>query len=155
MRFGTDFGRFWAPRPPPKVEVGMGRIWVQNRACFASYFFVVWDRLQDCPRGPQEAPRPPQKRPKRLQEAPKSAPGGSNRTSRDPKSRSRGLYNSKDALLRCPATECKTGIPKNGGRAAVMPLGARPSGYVDFANLERLRCLLEPLGAILEGLEPS
>ena len=37
----------------------------------------------------------------------------------------------------------------------ILRFGARPLGYVDFGDLKRLRCLLEPLGAILEGLEPS
>jgi len=60
-------------------------------------------------RGSKTSPRASQ----RLQEAPKSPPGGSKKASRDPKSRSRELYKSKDALLRSPATECKTGMPKN------------------------------------------
>ena len=87
----------------------------------------VWVKMLRGRRGGEGETRGSQERPKRLQEAPKSPPEGSKRASRDPKSRSRGLYNSKDALLRCPATECKTGMPKNGGRAAVMPLGARQS----------------------------
>ena len=90
---------------------------------------------------PQEAPRPPQERPKSLQEAPKSALGGSKRASRDPKSRPRGLNNSKDALLRCPATECKAGMPKNGGRAAVMPLGA--SQYVENNKFNNTNYLID------------
>ena len=95
-------------------------------------------------RGAREAPRPPQERPKRLQEAPKSAPRGSKRPSRDPKSRSRGLYNSKDALLRCPATECKAGMPKNGGRAAVSPQRGRQSaarnGVEGIAACQTCKC---------------
>ena len=85
------------------------------------------DRHQDGSRGAQEAPRPPQERPKRLQETPKSAPGGSKRPSREPKCRSRGLCNSNDALLRCHITECKAGMPKAGGRAAVSPARGRQS----------------------------
>ena len=37
----------------------------------------------------------------------------------------------------------------------ILRFGARPLGYVDFGDLKRLWSLLEPLGAILEGLEPS
>ena len=74
----------------------MGRFRVQNRSCFASSVCVVLDRLQDGPRGAQEAPRPPQEHPKRLQEAAKSAPGGSQRASGDPKSRPRGLKTFQD-----------------------------------------------------------
>ena len=37
----------------------------------------------------------------------------------------------------------------------ILRFGARLLGYVDFGDLKRLRCLLEPLGAILEGLESS
>ena len=36
-------------------------------------------------------------------------------------------YNSKDALLRCPATEWRAGMPKTGGRAAVSPQRGRQS----------------------------
>ena len=97
------------------------------RSFLACYFDVVLDRFQDEPRGAQEPPRPPQERPKRLQEAPKSAPGGSKRTSTDPKCQSRGLCNSNDALLRRHITECKAGMPKDGGRAAVSPQRGRQS----------------------------
>ena len=117
IRFGRHFGSILPPFGGPKNFHGAPLV----GSFFACYFCVVLDHLQDGPRGAQEAPRPPQERPKRLQEAPKSAPRGSKRTSTDPKSRSRGLYNSKDVLLRCPATECKTGMPKAGGRAAVSP----------------------------------
>ena len=34
-------------------------------------------------------------------------------------------------------------------------VGARPLGYVDFGDLKCLLCLLEALGAILEGLQFS
>ena len=88
-------------------------------------FWVASKTAQEGPRGAQEAPGSLQERSKRPQEASKSTPGGSKRASRDPKSRSRGLYNSKDALLRCPATECKPGMPKAGGRAAVSPQRGR------------------------------
>ena len=53
------------------------------------------------------------------------------------------------------------GLPSPLGTTAARPpffivrFGARPLGYVDFGDLKCLRCFLEPVGAILEGLEPS
>ena len=154
---------FWsilASKMEPKKcvrKIFWGIFWGSKMLFVFVLFWIASKTAQEGPGGAQEAPGSPPECLKRPQEAPKSAPGGSKRASRDPKSRSRGLKtlqdrpkrlqktprtlniqrgtwsNSKDALLRCPATECKTGMPKNGGRAAVMPLGARQfSWYLDL-----------------------
>ena len=105
------------------------------------------------PKTTQEAPRASQECPEGLQEVPKSAPGGSKRASRDPKSRPRGLYNSKDGLLRCPATECKAGMPKASGRAAVSPQRGRQSASTRRAGAcpDGFRNLLRILVRILRA----
>ena len=121
MRFGSDFGRFWPPKTPPIAEEDSTFRGLEVDlflACYLCHILVASKTVQEAPKKPQDPF-------KRLQEAPKSAPGGSKRASRDPKSRPRGLYNSKDALLRCPAADCTAGMPKNGGRAAVSPQRGR------------------------------
>ena len=101
------------------------------------------------PRAPQEAPRGPQETPRAGQEGSrpsKIAPRGSKRH-RGRLTSKRGTWsNSKDALLRCPATEWRTGMPKDGGRAAVSPQRGRQSAATrrvgacpdSFRNLLRI-----------------
>jgi hypothetical protein len=72
--------------------------------------------VQETPRAGQEGSRPS-----------KIAPRGSKRH-RGCLTSKRGTWsNSKDALLRCPATEWQAGMPKDGGRAAVSPQRGRQS----------------------------
>ena len=106
---------------------------------------------QRLPRAPQEAPRGPQEIPRAGQEGSrpsKIAPRGSKRH-RGRLTSKRGTWsNSKDALLRCPATEWRTGMPKDGGRAAVSPQRGRQS-----AATRRVGVCLDSFEKLFEFLE--
>ena len=148
-------GSFWGPilvdlgsQIPPKKLGGSPPLLHLESVRFSSYvmhrFKVAQEpakRPQDPPKGaprgskrppraPQEAPRGPQETPRAGQEGSrpsKIAPRGSKRH-RGRLTSKRGTWsNSKDALLRCPATEWRTGMPKDGGRAAVSPQRGRQS----------------------------
>ena len=108
-------------------------------------------RPQDPPKTAQEAPKRPQDPPKSAQRGSKRPPRAPQEAPRRPQetifesqwlSKCRNIFpstchthmfsekqpiNSKDALLRCPGTNRRAGMPKDGGRAAVSPQRGRQS----------------------------
>ena len=75
------------------------------------------------PRVPKTPPRAPQVAPKRPPDRPKSAQRGSRRPPRVPQEAPRR----HEETTKGRQTECKAGLPKTGGRAAVSPQRGRQS----------------------------
>ena len=138
--------RVWKDRP---LEVDL------FSACYLDHILVSSKTAQEAPKRPQDPPktppdppksalrgskgppRVPQEAPRRFQETPRAGQEGKfcfeilifwhviilNVLS--PYCMSGKQENSKNAQLRCRATQWRTGMPKDGGRAAVSPQRGR------------------------------
>ena len=143
-------GSILASQSPPKSRDGTEGFFVKKSFGFDMMLCIASRGSKSRPRCPKTPPRVPQDAPRgrqecsrRLQEGLKRPQEPVKRTNSSLKSlfvwhvtivnaltpycMSEKQANSKNAQLRCRATEWQTGMPKHGGRAAVSPQRGRQS----------------------------
>ena len=141
MRFWLILAPFWTPKNFDGAPLDGLEIVLFWHVIFM-LFWIASKTAQEAPKRPQDSPKSAQRGSKRPPRAPQEAPRRPQETIFESQwlSKCRNIFprschthmfsekqpiNSKDALLRCPGTNRRAGMPKDGGRAAVSPQRGR------------------------------